>query len=109
MQATIDNVKWIYPRNLKLKPIYVIPNSFKLTNGIDDKFIELCRKVEYYDSESIEDEHTGKNIHLGYGNCGLPLALVHNTPNNSVPLLWSYESGKKFKGLFPRIPRHKEI
>lgn len=109
MQATLDNVNWPYPPNLKLKPMYVIPNSFKLMDGSDDKFIELCKNEQYYDSESIEDEHTGKNIHLGYGNCALPIALGHNTPNNSVPLLWSYDNSKKFKGLFPRIPRHKEI
>jgi len=109
MQATIDHPKWPYPKNLKLKPMYIIPNSFKLTNGIDDRFIELCVKNDYYDSESIEDDHTGKDIHLGYSSCALPLVLGHNTPNNSIPLLWSYDSGKKFKGLFPRIPRHKEI
>lgn len=109
IQSTIDNENWPYPKNLKLKPIYVIPNTFKLTTGVDDRFIELCRKPDYYDADSIEDEHTGKDIHLGYGSCALPLALGHNTPNNSVPLLWSYDNGENFKGLFPRIPRHKEI
>lgn len=30
-------------------------------------------------------EHLG----LGYGGCALPLVLDHNTPNNSVALLWA--------------------
>jgi hypothetical protein len=109
IQTALDNEKWPYPRNLKLKPIYLIPDTFKLTPGVDDKYIDLCKKEEYYDKDSIEDDHTGADIHLGYGGCSLPLVLGHNTPNNTVPLLWAYDNGKKFKGLFPRIPRHKEI
>ncbi len=109
IKNSIDNPRWPYPKKLKLKPIHIIPNSLKLTNGIDDRFIELCENDEYYDAHSIEDEHTGKNLYLGYRNCALPLVLGHNTPNNSVSILWSYDNSKKFKGLFPRIPRHKEI
>jgi hypothetical protein len=108
VKATIENAKWPFPQNLKLKPIYIIPKSFKLTEGIDDEFIELCKKGRYYDSESLEDEHTGNNLHLGFSKCALPLVLGHNTPNNSVAILWAYENGK-FRGLFPRVPRHKEI
>jgi hypothetical protein len=37
----------------------------------------------------------------------LPLVLHHNTPNNSICLLWSYED-TQVRGLFPRIKRHKE-
>jgi len=62
---------------------------------------------EYYD-EDIQDKHTrqgGSDVKLGFGSCALPLILHHNTPNNSVPILWSYEN-LKFQGLFPRIPRH---
>jgi hypothetical protein len=25
----------------------------------------------------------------GYANCALPLVLEHNTPNNSISLLWA--------------------
>ena len=59
----------------------------------------LCK---YYDSK-IEDEHKGKVLH-GYANCGLPLVLNHNTPNNSVYLLWDTE---KTSPLFPRFQRHQ--
>jgi len=92
--------------------LHLIPNSDKLNEIEDEKIMALCKKDIYYDAEELEDEHTkkgGANVKLGFGGCALPVVLVHNTPNNSVPLLWSYDTSEKFVGLFPRIPRHKEI
>ena len=46
---------------------------------------------DYYD-ESIEDEHTrkgGDGLKFGYNQCGLPVVLSHNTPNNSIYPLWA--------------------
>jgi hypothetical protein len=108
ISKTISNADWPY-KNLHIEPIYIIDDSIKLNPGSDDKYIALCNNVKYYDKDGIEDEHTGTNIQMGYGKCSLPIVLGHNTPNNSVPLLWSYDSCLKFKGLFPRIPRHKEL
>ena len=55
-----------------------------------DGFIKLTRL--YYDP-SIQTKHTDiggvKHLGLGYGGCALPLVLEHNTPNNSVALLWA--------------------
>ena len=56
----------------------------------------------YYD-KSVEDEHKGRVLH-GYSDCGLPLVLSHNTPNNSVYLLWE---GQIAQPLFPRFERHQ--
>lgn len=61
----------------------------------------LCDR--YYD-ESLGDEHTG-NIKFGYDGCGLPLVLHHNTPNNSLFLLWTRRS-KDLAPLFVRYERH---
>lgn len=44
------------------------------------------------------------NPHLGFDECSLPVVLSHNTPNNSLPVLW--QDAKEFRGLFPRISRH---
>ncbi|MHB0928819.1 MAG: phosphoribosyltransferase-like protein [Candidatus Nanopelagicales bacterium] len=83
-------------------------------NGNED-FIALTDK--YY-NPSIEDRHTDvggvKIISLGFGACGFPLVLEHNTPNNSVALLWAEaDSGEKdgvkyraMRPLFRRRPRH---
>jgi len=83
-------------------------------NGNED-FIVLTDK--YY-NPSIQDRHTEvggvKKITLGFGACGFPLVLEHNTPNNSVALLWaeaepSEKDGTKYpemRPLFRRRPRH---
>lgn len=102
----------LYGNKPKLICLHIIPNSEKLNIQSDEEIVNLCSKDDYYDAEELEDEHTkkgGKNVKLGFGECALPVVLFHNTPNNSVPLLWSYDTSDKFKGLFPRIPRHKEI
>ena len=66
----------------------------------DDRlFDQLLHK--YYD-QSVEDAHK-RNVKHGYSECGLPLVLAHNTPNNSVYLLWERT---KTKPLFPRYERH---
>jgi len=61
---------------------------------------------EYY-STDFEDRHLligGQGIKYGFGGCGLPLVLSHNTPNNSLYFLWV--EGAQFHGLFPRRSRH---
>ncbi|MCZ2222703.1 MAG: hypothetical protein LC122_03635, partial [Chitinophagales bacterium] len=74
-----------------------------------EEIYNLCKNNKYYDKELIEDKHTQKNIQLGFSDCALPLILEHNTPNNSIPLLWTYDYSKVFKGIFPRIPRHRVL
>lgn len=77
----------------------------------DQAFVDLCQK--YFDAtdETIINRHykVGKHARpfLGFDECALPLVLNHNTPNNSFPLLWLPDD-KKFRGLFPRVTRHKE-
>lgn len=61
----------------------------------------MCDK--YYE-ECLGDEHTG-NIKFGYDGCGLPLVLHHNTPNNSLYLLWARRS-ENILPLFERYERH---
>ena len=80
------------------------------------QFLELTRT--YYDPV-LRTKHTdvGKVNHLGlgYGGCALPLILDHNTPNNSVALLWAETEGGQRDGgitapamrpLFRRRQRH---
>lgn len=69
--------------------------------------------VEKYYDDSIEDEHIkkgGTNSRLGFGQCALPLILEHNTPNNSIALLWAETTGingqHPMRPLFRRRKRH---
>lgn len=89
-------------------PIDALPGRF-------DAFIELARR--YYDPK-IETKHTRVGgvsyLGLGYGGCALPLVLEHNTPNNSIALLWAETDGgdcggvmaKPMRPLFRRRQRH---
>jgi hypothetical protein len=87
---------------------YVLPREVVIGDDYSDaELVALLRSC--YDS-GIEDEHTGKDIWYGYKQCGLPLVLEHNTPNNSVALLWAEsKSGAtphQIKPLFARRKRH---
>lgn len=91
-----------------------LPN-YLLPNGDHADFIKLTKI--YYDS-IIETPHTSiggvQHLGLGYGGRALPLVLEHNTPNNSVALLWAEtDGGDRSRGhthamrpLFRRRQRH---
>jgi len=59
-------------------------------------------------SSIITLKRRSSDAKYGYGDCGLPVVLHHNTPNNSLALLWSYDD-RAVRGLFPRVQRHKEL
>lgn len=88
-----------------VKAVYLLKDHAQIDETEDSEFIELSKK--YYDS-SIETPSYLRGRHekpyLGFNECALPLVLNHNTPNNSVTLLW-FEENRKYRGLFPRISR----
>jgi len=94
--------------NFKIHVVQPIDSSIKekIINKEKD-FIKLSKK---HIDESIIDRHfkkaKHKEYHLGYNECCLPIILAHNSPNNSLPLLWWVNEDKKFIGLFPRVTRH---
>jgi hypothetical protein len=93
----------------------VLPGTLPLALGRDDAFIALTNR--YYDP-ILRTKHTdvggATHLGLGYGGCALPLVLDHNTPNNSVALLWAETDGGNRNGietpamrpLFRRRQRH---
>ncbi|MBP5089499.1 hypothetical protein HUS91_28835 [Pseudomonas chlororaphis] len=89
---------------------YVLPGEIVL--GDDSLPKELIGLIKDCYDPSIEDKHLGKNAWFGYSKCGLPLILEHNTPNNSISLLWADSQGKPSPGrhamkpLFARRKRH---
>lgn len=94
--------------NFTIDVVQKIEDNSKINLKDDNDFVVLSQK---YISKDIIDVHFKKAKHnhyyLGYNECALPLILVHNTPNNSMPLLWWMSSSKDFIGLFPRVTRHK--
>lgn len=90
--------------------VHALPSAVSVRRGAGDVLARLIEHEAYYDPV-IHDRHMrmggSPDSRYGYADCGLPLVLGHNTPNNSLSILWSYEH-TGFRGLFPRIRRHKE-
>ncbi len=88
--------------------IQPLPSEVSLQEGCDTEFLLLVDR--YYDP-SVEDEHTrkgGTDVKRGFAECALPVVLTHNTPNNSLFLLWANpEQRYGVRGLFPRVSRHR--
>lgn len=85
----------------------VLPNHLSLQDE------ELLRLAERHFDPALIDEHLTKGgtaPHLGFGGLALPLVLPHNTPNNSIGLLWAdtrdIPGSLKRRALFPRRSRH---
>jgi hypothetical protein len=93
----------------------ILPSKIKLGRASTHPFMTLCEK--YYDPSLHLDEHFAKSgcpdAKYGYAECGLPVILEHNTPNNSLPLLWAETSGENathaIRPLFRRRQRHTEF
>jgi hypothetical protein len=88
---------------------YVLPQDIVINSSTNPA--ELVKLFEDYYDHKVADDHTGQNIWFGYKSCGLPLVLDHNTPNNSVAILWASSpdelpNGKLMKPLFTRRKRH---
>lgn len=80
----------------------------------DDSAADLVLLLKDYYDPSIQDKHLGADVWYGYRQCGLPVVLYHNTPNNSVAILWA-TSGSRHKPpthrmtpLFARKKRHAD-
>src|ERR1700676_335825 len=96
------------PRGAASRVIVVYPLSKDITiaKGDDPRLDAIIEK--YYDSDNETDSTRigGTDLKYGFAACGLPLALSHNAPNNSLGLLWA--EGSNMRPLFPRITRHKD-
>lgn len=99
----------------RVKPhIHIVqPLDDSLSTDIteDPVLMKLLAKPQYF-HQKLKDDKAYKvgsttNAFLGFDECALPVVLSHNTPNNSLPILWQdTDNDKEFKGLFPRISRH---
>lgn len=88
----------------ELRVVQELPTSLPVDNR--DKFAALC---ECYYDEWFTDDYKGRAA-LGYAGCALPVVLSHNTPNNSMSLLWADSTEEpdslRRRALFPRYERH---
>lgn len=96
---------------LQVRVLFMIEHDIAVTHHPDELLDALIRHPKYYD-EKASDKHIRiggtDDARFGFARCALPIVLSHNTPNNSLYILWSPES-HKFPGLFPRASRHREF
>lgn len=88
----------------------VLPEDLPIDKVRFPEFLKLIDK--YYDPSIVTKSMAlgGKEGRLGFGGGALPLVLEHNTPNNSIALLWAESDGKHgnpaMRPLFRRRQRH---
>lgn len=95
---------------LRLHVLCPIEKDAALASRSEPALISVLGKEAYYDKKA-SDRHIAiggtQSAQFGFAGCSLPLVLSHNTPNNSVYVLWGPED-YRFFGLFPRVSRHRE-
>jgi len=95
---------------LQVRVLCPIEQSDAIIPGTDD-LSRLLANPNYVDQSAV-DRHFligGTNdAAWGFAGCALPVVLSHNTPNNSLYILWGSETSS-FHGLFPRVSRHREF
>jgi hypothetical protein len=86
--------------------VFPLADSVALSPSTAGEFGKLIET--YYDdaNETPSTKLGGTDLRYGFGSCGLPLILNHNTPNNSIALLWA--NGTRMKALFQRVSRFKK-
>jgi len=96
---------------LQVKVMSPIERDFKVTQNLTPALSDLLANPRYCDQDVV-DKHFRiggtDDARFGFAGCALPVVLSHNTPNNSVYILWGPES-YRFEGLFPRLSRHREF
>lgn len=96
---------------LQVRVLCTIEDSEVLTRDRTAQLKSILTNPTYYDPRA-SDKHIRiggtSDAQLGFAGCALPIVLSHNTPNNSVYILWGPETFR-FIGLFPRVSRHREF
>ncbi len=112
----IDHIKGHLPKlafgkgTIQFHVVHELGASTPLEEERDLAILDLVGDDRFFDDDA-DDDHSmvGKTSkRYGYAACRLPLVLAHNTPNNSIYLLWA-EEDQKVLGLFPRVSRHRKL
>ena len=104
-------VDW-FPRPILSTIDLIFDSNSVISRATDAAITNLVDK--YYDPaiETKSIKVGGTDAKFGFANCGLPVILEHNTPNNSVALLWAESLIEEpppphlMRPLFRRRQRH---
>ena len=95
---------------IEFNVVHKLDETTKLDRPKDAAILNLAGAAAHFDKRA-DDEHAavgGGSSQFGYAKCQLPVVLGHNTPNNSIYVLWA-EDVHDVYGLFPRVSRHRKF
>lgn len=104
----LKSVNWQNKVEFNIHIVQILEDKLSIDIKTDKDLAKLLKKDEHFVKECVisKSYKVGKNDNpwLGFDECALPVVLAHNTPNNSLPIIW--QDAERFHGLFPRISRH---
>lgn len=104
----LKSVNWQNKVEFNIHIVQILEDKLAIDIKTDKDLVKLLKKDEHFVEECVisKSYKVGKNDNpwLGFDECALPIVLAHNTPNNSLPIIW--QDAERFHGLFPRISRH---
>ncbi len=104
----LKSVNWQNKVEFNIHIVQILEDKLSIDIKTDKDLVKLLKKDEHFVKECVISKNykVGKNDNpwLGFDECALPVVLAHNTPNNSLPIIW--QDAERFHGLFPRISRH---
>jgi len=104
----LKSVNWQNKVEFNIHIVQILEDKLAIDIKTDKDLVKLLKKDEHFVEECVisKSYKVGKNDNpwLGFDECALPVVLAHNTPNNSLPIIW--QDAERFHGLFPRISRH---
>lgn len=106
LQAQVPVLQETVPGTWEIHRLQALPDDVVIGRG---DIPDLDPLIDGLYDEAINTRHMkkgGTDGRYGFAGCGLPVVLSHNTPNNSLPLLW--HDGNDANALFPRVSRHRE-
>lgn len=105
IESGADILRKTYGIEITVLCVQRIATDISLNASQTEPVIDLIKK--YYDPLAKEKHpEWGGDVPFGYKDGGLPLVIHHNTPNNSIFVLWA-EDSDAVQPLFPRVSRHR--
>jgi hypothetical protein len=106
-EAIEDKLTPWLPQPITVSFDLMLPPSVIVTAGADPEIDRLL--LRYYDSKVHTMSKSfkvggSKDARHGFADCGLPLVIEHNTPNNSLAIIWADSDNEPALGEHPMRP-----
>jgi len=89
--------------------VYTIDNTFKCFGTESRHYKNVSEPISRIKAENISMKYGKKLLAsdpLGYSNCQLLFGFNHNTPNNTLPIIWYNEKGSNWTPIFKRYDKN---